>query len=156
MSAQRAHDLSAVEAVPALPSAGATPIDAPFGGRQGAIDAETFRSAGHALIDWIADYREGIARRRVAELPPPGTIRAMLPARAPEAGEPIARILGDLDEIVMKGVVHWQHPGWFAYFPANSSYESILGELASAGLGVQGMLWSTSPASRARSQSCAD
>ena len=146
MSAQRAHDLSAVEAVPAQPSAGATPIDAPFGGRQGAIDAETFRSAGHALIDWIADYREGIARRRVAELPPPGTIRAMLPARAPEAGEPIARILGDLDEIVMKGVVHWQHPGWFAYFPANSSYESILGELASAGLGVQGMLWSTSPA----------
>ena len=61
-------------------------------------------------------------------------------------GEPISEILGDLDRVVMRGIVHWQHPGWFAYFPANSSYESILGELASAGLGVQGMLWSTSPA----------
>ena len=110
------------------------------------LDAASFRAAGHALIDWIADYRETIGERAVAQLPEPGAIRAMLPSRAPEFGEPIARILGDLDDIVMKGVVHWQHPGWFAYFPANSSYESILGELASAGLGVQGMLWSTSPA----------
>ena len=110
------------------------------------LDAASFRAAGHALIDWIADYREKIGERPVAHLPEPGAIRAMLPPRAPEYGEPIARILGDLDDIVMKGVVHWQHPGWFAYFPANSSYESILGELASAGLGVQGMLWSTSPA----------
>lgn len=70
----------------------------------------------------------------------------MLPERAPERGEPISDILADLDRVVMPGIVHWQHPGWFAYFPANSSYESILGELASAGLGVQGMLWSTSPA----------
>ena len=110
------------------------------------LDRDAFRRAGHALIDWIADYREGIGERAVAQLPEPGAIRAMLPRRAPEFGEPIARILGDLDDVVMKGVVHWQHPGWFAYFPANSSYESILGELASAGLGVQGMLWSTSPA----------
>ncbi len=70
----------------------------------------------------------------------------MLPEHAPERGEPMAEILADLDRVVMPGIVHWQHPGWFAYFPANSSYESILGELASAGLGVQGMLWSTSPA----------
>lgn len=70
----------------------------------------------------------------------------MLPECAPERGEPISDILADLDRVVMPGIVHWQHPGWFAYFPANSSYESILGELASAGLGVQGMLWSTSPA----------
>ena len=70
----------------------------------------------------------------------------MLPERAPERGEPISDILADLDRVVMPGIVHWQHPGWFAYFPANSSFESILGELASAGLGVQGMLWSTSPA----------
>ena len=112
----------------------------------GPLDAAAFRRAGHALIDWIADYRENLASRPVAHLPPPGAIRAMLPERAPETGEPIARILADLDRVVMPGIVHWQHPGWFAYFPANSSYESILGELASAGLGVQGMLWSTSPA----------
>ena len=112
----------------------------------GPLDAAAFRRAGHALIDWIADYRENLASRPVAHLPPPGAIRAMLPDRAPEQGEPIARILADLDRVVMPGIVHWQHPGWFAYFPANSSYESVLGELASAGLGVQGMLWSTSPA----------
>jgi aromatic-L-amino-acid decarboxylase len=112
----------------------------------GPLDADGFRRAGHALVDWIADYRENIASREVAHLPLPGSIRAMLPARAPERGEAIADILADLDRVVMPGIVHWQHPGWFAYFPANSSYESILGELASAGLGVQGMLWSTSPA----------
>ncbi len=111
-----------------------------------ALDAEAFRRAGHALIDWIAEYRENIATRPVAHLPQPGAIRAKLPERAPEQRESIAKILADLDEVVMPGIVHWQHPGWFAYFPANSSYESILGELASAGLGVQGMLWSTSPA----------
>lgn len=114
--------------------------------QHGPLDADGFRRAGHALIDWIADYRETIARREVAHLPRPGAIRAMLPAQAPERGEPIAEILADLDKVVMQGIVHWQHPGWFAYFPANSSFESILGELASAGLGVQGMLWSTSPA----------
>ena len=114
--------------------------------QHGPLDADGFRRAGHALVDWIANYRETIAQREVAHLPPPGAIRAALPARAPERGEPIAEILADLDKVVMPGIVHWQHPGWFAYFPANSSYESILGELASAGLGVQGMLWSTSPA----------
>jgi len=114
--------------------------------RPGPLDAEGFRRAGHALVDWIADYRERIAERPVAHLPAPGAVRAAMPARAPERGEAILGILEDLDRVVMPGVVHWQHPGWFAYFPANSSYESILGELASAGLGVQGMLWSTSPA----------
>ena len=114
--------------------------------RPGPLDAEGFRRAGHALVDWIADYRERIAERPVAHLPAPGAVRAAMPARAPERGEAILAILEDLDRVVMPGVVHWQHPGWFAYFPANSSYESILGELASAGLGVQGMLWSTSPA----------
>ena len=114
--------------------------------QHGPLDADGFRRAGHALVDWIADYREHLAQRHVAHLPAPGAIRAMLPAQAPEHGEAIHDILADLDRVVMPGIVHWQHPGWFAYFPANSSYESILGELASAGLGVQGMLWSTSPA----------
>jgi len=118
----------------------------PFSSPHQPLDAEAFRRAGHALIDWIAEYRETIEKRPVAHLPQPGAIRAKLPTHAPEHGEPIAKILADLDEVVMPGIVHWQHPGWFAYFPANSSYESILGELASAGLGVQGMLWSTSPA----------
>ena len=131
------HETLREPARPARPAA--TP-------RGGPLDAESFRRAGHALVDWIAGYRESIGERPVAHLPAPGAIRALLPDAAPERGEPIEAILGDLDRIVMPGIVHWQHPGWLAYFPANSSYESILGELASAGLGVQGMLWATSPA----------
>jgi aromatic-L-amino-acid decarboxylase len=76
----------------------------------------------------------------------PGAIRARLPEAAPEHGEPFEAILRDLDEIILPGITHWQSPGWFAYFPGNSSPPAVLGELASAGLNVQGMLWSTSPA----------
>ena len=88
---------------------------------------------------------------RVGELPispdvAPGEIRARLPAQAPEAPEPFADLLRDLDEIVLPGITHWQSPGWFAYFPANASPPSILAELVSAGLGAQGMIWSSSPA----------
>jgi aromatic-L-amino-acid decarboxylase len=76
----------------------------------------------------------------------PGEVRAGLPAKAPDRPESFETVLADLDRVIMPGITHWQHPGWFAYFPANSSPASILGELVSAGLGVQGMLWSTSPA----------
>jgi aromatic-L-amino-acid/L-tryptophan decarboxylase len=73
-------------------------------------------------------------------------VRALLPENAPEQGEPFERIIADLDDIIMPGITHWQSPNFFAYFPANVSGPSILGELVSAGLGVQGMLWATSPA----------
>ena len=107
---------------------------------------EDFRRHGHAVVDWVADYLA-----RVEELPitpdiEPGAIRAMLPATAPEQPEPFEAILADLDRVVMPGVVHWQSPGWFGYFPANGSGPAILGDLVSTGLGQQGMLWSTSPA----------
>ena len=115
-------------------------------GAQRPLNAASFRAHGYALIDWIADYRETLSSRDVNHATTPGAIRAQLSACAPETGEPFDAVMHDLDSILMPGITHWQHPGWFAYFPANSSYESILGELASAGLGVQGMLWSTSPA----------
>ena len=76
----------------------------------------------------------------------PGAIRDQLPADAPEFGEPFQNLIEDLDSVVMPGITHWQHPSWFAFFPANASPPSVLAELVSAGLGVQGMLWSTSPA----------
>jgi aromatic-L-amino-acid decarboxylase len=76
----------------------------------------------------------------------PGTVRGALPDRAPEEPEAFESVLADLDDVILPGTTHWQHPGWFAYFPANSSPASILGEMVSATLGVQGMLWSTSPA----------
>ena len=110
------------------------------------MDPAEFRRHGHALVDWVADYMERVASLPVTPDVAPGDIGARLPLEAPEEPEPFEAILRDLDEIVMPGITHWQSPGWFAYFPANVSGPGILGELASAGLGVQGMLWATSPA----------
>jgi aromatic-L-amino-acid/L-tryptophan decarboxylase len=107
---------------------------------------DEFRTHGHALIDWIADYVEGVEQYPVGSQVKPGEIRAMLPEQPPTEAEPFGDVLADLDRVVMPGITHWQHPSFFAYFPGNSSYSAILGELASAGLGVQGMSWVTSPA----------
>ena len=112
----------------------------------GPLDLDEFRRNGYRMIDWIADYLAGLDQRPVREPVEPGEVAAKLPDEAPERPEPFDRIAADLDEIVVPGLTHWQHPGWFAYFQAMSSPPSVLGELASAGLGVQGMLWSTAPA----------
>ena len=104
-----------------------------------------FRRHGYALIDWIANYLDTVEDKPVSSEVEPGAIRALIPEHAPEEPEEFADIMGDLDRVVMPGVTHWQSPNWFAYFPANSSPPAVLGELAAAGLAVQGMLWSTSP-----------
>ena len=105
-----------------------------------------FRRCGHAVVERIARYMEEIERYPVLSQAEPGSIRERLPHAAPEHGEPFSDVLRDVDEIVMPGITHWQSPSFFAYFPANASGPSILGDLLSSGLGVQGMLWSTSPA----------
>ncbi|HIP04904.1 MAG TPA: aminotransferase class V-fold PLP-dependent enzyme, partial [Gammaproteobacteria bacterium] len=110
------------------------------------MSAEEFRANGHALIDWIARYMENVEQYPVMSTVEPGAIRKKLPGTAPEQPEAFKALLEDLDNVVMPGVTHWQSPNWFAYFPANSSPPAVLGELAAAGLAVQGMLWSTSPA----------
>jgi aromatic-L-amino-acid decarboxylase len=110
------------------------------------MDPDEFRRHGHALIDWLAGYMDTIGERQVMPDVDPGDIAATIPETAPEKPEPFEDLIRDLDEVVMRGVTHWQSPGWFAYFPATTSGPSILGELVSAGLGMQGMLWSTSPA----------
>ena len=108
---------------------------------------DEFRQNGYALIDWITDYIEGIEQFPVSNPTiAPGDVRAMLPLHPPTTTESFSHVLTDLDDIVVPGLTHWQHPSFFAYFPANLSYPSILGELASAGMGVQGMSWVTSPA----------
>ncbi|MDW3177363.1 MAG: pyridoxal-dependent decarboxylase [Acidimicrobiia bacterium] len=107
---------------------------------------DEFRRAGHEMIDWIADYWDSVEEQPVLSQVAPGDIRASLPARAPEKPEAWADIMADVDELIMPGITHWQSPNFFAYFPANASPPSVLGELLSAGLGVQGMLWATSPA----------
>ena len=110
------------------------------------MDAADFRHHGHDLIDWIADYLETNEDLPVMSRSRPGDVAATLPGAAPEEGEPMARILEDFRRDILPGVTHWNHPRFFAYFPANNSYPSILGELLSAGLGVNAMLWQTSPA----------
>jgi aromatic-L-amino-acid decarboxylase len=111
-----------------------------------AFDPERFRREGRAVVDWIADYWQSVAEKPVQSSVKPGWVRAQLPPRPPEQPEPLDAVLADLDRIISPGLTHWQHPGFFAYFPASTSGPSILGELLSAGLGVQGMLWATSPA----------
>jgi len=110
------------------------------------MSPEEFREAGHRIIDWIADYQANVEQYPVLSKVAPGDVRAGLPASPPEHGEPLDAVIRDLDDVIMPGITHWQSPGFMAYFPANASGPSILGELLSAGLGVQGMLWATSPA----------
>ncbi len=107
---------------------------------------DEFRRRGGEVIEWIARYMEQVEDYPVRSPAAPGDVRAQLPPRPPEQPEPFDAVMADLDRIVMPGVTHWQSPNFFAYFPANTSGPSILGELLSAGLGVQGMLWATSPA----------
>ncbi|MFQ5599703.1 MAG: pyridoxal-dependent decarboxylase [Candidatus Krumholzibacteriia bacterium] len=107
---------------------------------------EEFRRHGRAVVDWIADYYERIESCPVLSRVQPGEIRAELPRQPPERGEPFENVLADVERLILPGVTHWQSPSFFAYFPANASAPSVLGELLSAGLGVQGMLWATSPA----------
>jgi aromatic-L-amino-acid decarboxylase len=110
------------------------------------MSPEEFRRQGHAVIDWIADYHARIESFPVLSQVKPGEIRSQLPAHAPEKGEAFENIFGDIDRIILPGITHWQSPNFYAYFPSNSSGPAILGDLLSSGLGVQGMLWSTSPA----------
>jgi aromatic-L-amino-acid/L-tryptophan decarboxylase len=110
------------------------------------MDPEEFRRLGHELVDWIADYHRHVEQFPVRSEVEPGWVRRQLPPSPPVTGEPLSGLVDDLDRVIVPGLTHWQHPSFFGFFPANASFPSILGELVSAGLGVQGMLWSTSPA----------
>ena len=110
------------------------------------LSPEEFRELGHAYVDWIADYRARVGDLPVLPGVEPGWVRERLPAKLPEEGEPLTEVLADMDRVVVPASTHWQHPGFFAYFPANASLASLLGDMLSTGLGTQGMLWSTSPA----------
>src|SRR5215467_2705100 len=110
------------------------------------MSSDEFRRYGREVVDWIADYYDRIEQLPVLSQVAPGDIRAALPSHPPEHGEGFDAVLRDLDEVLMPGITHWQHPSFFAYFPANASGPAILGDLLASGLGVQGMLWATSPA----------
>lgn len=107
---------------------------------------DEFRRHGHAVVDWIADYYARIESFPVLSQAQPGQIRASLPAGPPAKGESFLAILADIEKLILPGITHWQSPNFYAYFPSNASGPAILGDLLSSGLGVQGMLWATSPA----------
>ena len=107
---------------------------------------DQFRRYGHAVVDWIADYQARIESFPVLSQVKPGQIRASLPNTPPQQGESFEALLADFEKLILPGITHWQSPNFFAYFPCNASGPGILGDLLSSGLGVQGMLWSTSPA----------
>ena len=109
------------------------------------MSPEQFREEGKKVIDWIADYYENIEKYPVLSQVKPGEIKESLPANAPKKGESLDEMMKDIDEKIMPGITHWQSPNFYAYFPANTSFPSILGDLISSGLGVQGMIWATSP-----------
>jgi aromatic-L-amino-acid decarboxylase len=107
---------------------------------------DEFERIGREVVRWVADYHRNVEQFPVLSKIKPGEVRSHLPAHPPAHGESFDAVLKDLDRIIMPGVTHWQSPNFFAYFPANTSGPAILGDLVSSGLGVQGMLWATSPA----------
>jgi aromatic-L-amino-acid decarboxylase len=107
---------------------------------------EEFRKFGYRVVDWIADYRGKVAELPVMARATPGEVKARLPSDPPENAEGFEQIFRDLDEIVLPGLSHWQHPRFFGYFPANAMLASVLGDYLSTGLGVLGLSWQSSPA----------
>jgi aromatic-L-amino-acid decarboxylase len=110
------------------------------------MTADELRRWGHAAVDWVADYLDTVERHPVVPDVEPGAVRSWLPPSPPDRPEPFDAVLADLDRVVVPGTTHWQHPGFHAYFPANTSGPAILGDIVSTGLGTQGMLWQTGPA----------
>ena len=110
------------------------------------MDTTEFRRHAHAFVDWMADYLAEVERYPVRAQVKPGEVAAKLPLTPPERGEPMETIFADFTSVVLPGITHWQHPSFFAYFPANSSPPSVLAEMLTATLGAQCMLWQTSPA----------
>jgi aromatic-L-amino-acid/L-tryptophan decarboxylase len=110
------------------------------------MDTEEFRRVGHQLIDWVADYRARVAGLPVRSPLQPGAVKSQLPTEPPSKPEPFETIFRDLDNIIVPGLSHFQHPSFFGYFPANSELASVLGDYLSTGLGVLGLSWQSSPA----------
>jgi aromatic-L-amino-acid/L-tryptophan decarboxylase len=113
----------------------------------GDFPPEWFRAYGHQIVDWIAEYLENVEHYPVMSQVQPGSIAAGLPRQAPRQGEPFDQVLQDFERIILPGVTHWNHPGFLAYFAVTGSAPGILGEMLTAALNTNGMLWRTSPSS---------
>ena len=107
---------------------------------------EEFRRYGHRVVDAIADYRAGVATRPVHPPIEPGSVRAQLPTEPPQDPESFEAVLADVEQVLLPGLAHWQHPKFFGYFPSNGELSSVLGDYLSTGLGVLGITWESAPA----------
>jgi len=107
---------------------------------------DEFRSRAHQLVDWMADYFQNVGELPITPDVHPGDLMRVLPEAAPDDAESFDRIWEDFQQLILPGMTHWNHPGWFAYFPANNSPPSVLAEMVTATLGAQCMSWATSPA----------
>src|SRR4026208_2597645 len=107
---------------------------------------DEFKQWGYRFVDWISDYLSHPERHVVLSNAKPGDVRSQLPSMPPEGPESFDQILRDLDRIIVPGLTHWNHPSFFAYFPITGSEPGIFGEMLTAALNVNGMLWKTSPA----------
>jgi aromatic-L-amino-acid decarboxylase len=112
----------------------------------GDMDAESFRRHGHQLVDWIGDYLAHSERYPVLSRLQPGEVRDALPPQPPECGEGFDAVFADFERVILPGITHWNHPGFFGYFAITGSGPGVLAEFLSAALNAQGMLWRTSPA----------
>lgn len=110
------------------------------------LDKKSFRKEAHKLVDWMADFYENLENLPVKSLSKPGEVINQLPKTPPAKGEPFDQVFKDFESIILPGMTQWQSPKFHAYFPANSSYPSVLGEMLTATLGAQCMIWETSPA----------
>jgi len=110
------------------------------------MDKELFKEFGYKFVDWVTNYLSELENFPVRSQVQPGDIRDKLPEGPPNQAEAMESIFRDFERIILPGITHWQHPSWFAYFPANNSPPSILAELLTAGIGAQCMIWQTSPA----------
>ncbi len=110
------------------------------------LDPEEFKKSSHDIIDWIDHYLNHITTLSVKSQVNPGEIYNKIPGQPPAHSESLEKIIEDLDEIILPGITHWQHPNFHAYFPANNSVESIFAEFITSAIGAQCMIWDTSPA----------
>lgn len=110
------------------------------------MNNQEFRQYAHQMADWMADYLENIEDKPVRSLVRPGEVYKQLPVSPPSKGESMDSIIDDVNKIILPGITNWQSPNFFAYFPANSSYPSVLAEMMTATFAAQCMVWETSPA----------
>ena len=110
------------------------------------MDPKDFKDHADEVIEWIDGYLNRIDSLPVKSKAKPGEVYGRIPENAPQQPESLERIMQDLDQIILPGITHWQHPNFHAYFPANNSVESILAEFVTSAIGAQCMIWDTSPA----------